>query len=278
MTRIARTGEALAQLRREWHAAGLCVGVVPTMGALHAGHVSLARRAREECDRVITTIFVNPRQFENAADLAAYPADLEADAALLAAVPVDLVFAPEVETIYPPGFDTTVSVGALSVPYEGAHRPGHFDGVATVVARLLLLTGAARAYFGEKDWQQLQLVRRMVADLALPVTVIGCETLREADGLALSSRNRRLDAASRERAPALFTAMTRAAAAIRAGESAADALSRARDAVLAAGFGRVDYLDLCDAATLGPPLAGRPWRIVGAAVIGGVRLIDNIAA
>lgn len=277
MTRVTRRVAGLARIRAAWRTEGARVGVVPTMGALHEGHLALARRARAECDRVIATIFVNPRQFGSAADLAAYPATFDDDAALLSGVPVDLVFAPDVAEIFPPEFDTTITVGGVGLPYEGANRPGHFDGVATVVAKLLILTGADRAYFGEKDWQQLQVVRRMASDLALPVEVIGCPTVREGDGLALSSRNRRLDAASRAQARVLFAAMAAAAGEIRAGCDPAPVLAQARAAVLAAGFERLDYLDLCDAGTLGPPDPAHPRRILVAASIGGVRLIDNVA-
>jgi pantoate--beta-alanine ligase len=173
------------------------VGVVPTMGALHDGHLSPCARARAECDRVITTIFVNPKQFNNPDDLKKYPRTEEADAALLATVGVDAIFAPPVDQVYPEGFITTVSMAPASDPLEGYMRPGHFDGVATVVTKLFGMTRADRGYFGQKDWQQLQVVRRMVRDLNIPVEVIGCETIREADGLAMSSRNVRLTPAGR---------------------------------------------------------------------------------
>ncbi len=277
MTEILRRVADLRAQVAGWKRAGALIGVVPTMGALHEGHLSLARRARAECGRVVTTVFVNPRQFNSAEDLAKYPRSEEADAALLAGVPVDAVFAPPVEEVYPPGHATTVSVQGVAEPLEGRMRPGHFDGVATVVTKLLGMTGADRAYFGQKDWQQLQVVQTLVADLNLPVAIVGGETVREPDGLALSSRNARLSPAGRARAPALHAAMQTAAAAIRAGEPERQALREAGEAVMAAGFERVEYLTLRDAATLRPPVApDRPLRLLAAAWLDGVRLIDNI--
>ena len=275
MTMIVRTVADLRAVVRGWKAAGQVVGVVPTMGALHAGHLSLVQAAKSGCDRVIVTIFVNPRQFNNSADLGKYPRTEAADAALLGNAGVDAIFAPGVDAVYPPGFATVVSVGGVAGPLEGALRPGHFDGVATVVAKLFGMTQADRAYFGQKDWQQLQVVQRLVQDLDLAVEVIGCESVREADGLAMSSRNARLSAADRLRAPALHLAMQRAAAALRAGK--ADALDRCRAEVLAAGFQSVDYIELRDAVSLEPAIAaGQPSRLLAAAWLGGVRLIDNI--
>ena len=277
MTEIIRTVAELRQRVRAWRAAGEMVGVVPTMGALHEGHLSLARRARAECDRVITTIFVNPKQFNNPDDLKKYPRTLEADAALLSTVPVDVIFAPGVEEVYPEGFNTTVSVGGVSEPLEGRMRPGHFEGVATVVAKLFGMTQADRAYFGQKDWQQLQVVRRMVTDLNIPVEVVGCETIREADGLAMSSRNARLDPLSRAQAPALNRIMVKTAAQIRGGGEIAASLAQARDDLRQAGFTEVEYLDLRTAAMLEPATGiEQPVRLLAAAWIGGVRLIDNI--
>ncbi|MFN4157320.1 MAG: pantoate--beta-alanine ligase [Gemmobacter sp.] len=269
----------VAALRAEvagWKSEGQTVGVVPTMGALHAGHLSLVAAARGGCDRVIVTIFVNPAQFNNPDDLALYPRTEAADLALLAPQGVDAVFAPGPEEVYPPGFASTVTVAGLSVPLEGAHRPGHFAGVATVVAKLFGMTQADSAYFGEKDWQQLQVIRRMAADLNMAVEVKGCPTLRDPDGLAMSSRNARLGGAARAAAPALYRAMQAAAAAIRAGGDAGVSLATARSEVMQAGFDGVDYLDLCDAETLGPA-AGGPRRLLAAATLDGVRLIDNIA-
>ncbi|ACL99915.1 pantoate--beta-alanine ligase [Cereibacter sphaeroides] len=277
MPPVLRTVAELRARVSDWKAAGETVGVVPTMGALHEGHLSLARRARASCDRVIVTIFVNPRQFNNPADLEKYPRTEAQDAALLASVGVDAVFAPAPEEVYPRGFATNVSVSGVSEPLEGAHRPGHFDGVATVVAKLFGMTRADRAFFGEKDWQQLMVVQRLVADLNIPVTIEGCATVREADGLALSSRNRRLSAEGRARAPALVRAMQAAAEAMRGGRSVPEALAEARAAVLAAGFETVDYLELRTADLLLPMerLQGE-GRLLAAATLDGVRLIDNI--
>ncbi|ABA77904.1 pantoate--beta-alanine ligase [Rhodobacter sphaeroides] len=277
MPPVLRTVAELRARVSDWKAAGETVGVVPTMGALHEGHLSLARRARAACDRVIVTIFVNPRQFNNPADLEKYPRTEAQDAALLASVGVDAVFAPGPEEVYPRGFATNVSVSGVSEPLEGAHRPGHFDGVATVVAKLFGMTRADRAFFGEKDWQQLMVVQRLVADLNIPVTIEGCATVREADGLALSSRNRRLSVEGRARAPALVRAMQAAAEAMRGGRAIPEALAEARAAVLAAGFETVDYLELRTADLLLPMerLQGE-GRLLAAATLDGVRLIDNI--
>lgn len=275
---ILRRVADLRTMVRGWKAAGQTVGVVPTMGALHEGHLSLARAAKAGCDRVVVTIFVNPKQFNNPADLEKYPRTEDRDAALLATVGVDVIFAPLPDEVYPPGFATTVSVSGVSAPLEGAHRPGHFDGVATVVAKLFGMTMADRAYFGEKDWQQLQVVQRLVADLNLPVEIVGCETVREADGLAMSSRNARLSEAGRGIAPALHREMQRAAEAMRAGVPVAAALEQAAAAVQAAGFEAVDYLDLRSADLLEPMTAlNGPARLLAAATLDGVRLIDNIA-
>ncbi len=274
---IVRTVAALRQTVRGWRTNGAVVGVVPTMGALHDGHLSLARAARAECDRVITTIFVNPKQFNNTADLKDYPRTEQADAALLAGVPVDLIFAPQPEEVYPDGFLTTVSVGGVSEPLEGRMRPGHFDGVATVVTKLLGMTMADRAYFGQKDWQQLQVVLQLVRDLNLPVHVVGCETIREASGLALSSRNVRLSDGGRVKAPVLYAAIMAAVADIRAGQSDRMAIREAAETIRAAGFDRVEYIELRDAETLMPSDdPGRPRRMLAAAWLDGVRLIDNI--
>lgn len=277
MIRVIRGVAALRAEVRGWKAAGQSIGVVPTMGALHEGHLSLARAARRDCARVVATIFVNPKQFNNPEDLRKYPRSEAADVALLDGVGVDVVFIPEPEEVYPDGFATTVSVGGVSEPLEGRMRPGHFDGVATVVTKLFGMTEADRGYFGQKDWQQLQVVLRLVRDLNLPVEVVGCETIREADGLAMSSRNVRLTAEGRGKAGVLFAAITAAAEDIRAGQSDRMAIREAAEKLRAVGFERVEYIELRDAATLMPSDdTRRPRRMLAAAWLDGVRLIDNI--
>jgi pantoate--beta-alanine ligase len=280
VTAVLREVAALRDVVRGWHQAGDVVGVVPTMGALHEGHLSLVRAAKAQCSRVIVTLFVNPKQFNNAADLAKYPRSEAADLALLRSAGVDALFAPSPDQVYPAGFATTISVAGVAGPLEGASRPGHFDGVATVVAKLFGMTGANRAYFGQKDWQQLQVIRRLALDLNLAVEIIGCETLRETDGLAMSSRNIRLSADARRIAPALHRAMMQAASDLRIGDTEA-VLRCARD-VLAAGFDKIDYIDLRHSETLAAITpagltAATPARLLAAAWLGDVRLIDNIA-
>ena len=277
MIPILRTVIDLRALARGWRAAGETIGVVPTMGALHEGHLSLARRARAECDRVVTTIFVNPKQFNNPDDMKKYPRSEEADARMLATVGVDAIFAPPVDEVYPDGFITTVSLGGVAQPLEGHMRPGHFDGVATVVTKLFGMSLADRGYFGQKDWQQLQVVLRLVRDLNLAVEVVGCETIRDPDGLAMSSRNMRLTPEGRAKAPVLYAALTAAAADIRAGQSDRMAIREAAEAMRAVGFERVEYIELRDAGSLMPSDdPARPRRMLAAAWIDGVRLIDNI--
>src|SRR3954463_3252342 len=212
-----------AELRAALASAARPVGLVPTMGWLHAGHVSLVERARAESATVVMSIFVNPKQFGETSDFERYPRNEARDLAKAEAAGVDIVFAPDVDEVYPPGFDTTVSVGAIASPLEGAARPGHFDGVATVVAILFALVGAERAYFGLKDYQQMRVIRRMALDLALPTEVVPCETVRDPDGLAMSSRNARLTPAGRAAAPVLRRALLAGAGLVRAGERSADA-------------------------------------------------------
>ncbi|MDB6452465.1 pantoate--beta-alanine ligase [Falsirhodobacter sp. 20TX0035] len=273
---IVRTVAELRAQVAAWKADGAVVGLVPTMGALHDGHLSLVERARAECGRVIVSIFVNPKQFNNPEDLAKYPRDEARDLALLEGV--DAVFLPSVEEMYPAGFASTVHVERLGDRLEGTHRPGHFDGMATVVTKLFTMSQADVAFFGEKDWQQLQIVRRFVTDLNLPIRIEGCPTLREADGLAMSSRNRRLGAQARAAAVAMHDALQGAARAVRRGEGADMALRVGVEALHVAGFATVDYLELCDAETLEPVgTLSRPARLLVAASIDGVRLIDNIA-
>ncbi|MCU0789461.1 MAG: pantoate--beta-alanine ligase, partial [Nitratireductor sp.] len=263
---IIRDLPALRARVAGWRRAGDKVGVVPTMGALHHGHLSLAKAAREDCNRVIVTIFVNPKQFNNPEDLARYPRTEESDAAMLAPLGVDVIYVPDAGDVYPSGFSTTVTVGSLSEPMEGVFRPGHFEGVATVVAKLFLMTQADRAYFGEKDYQQLLVVRRMARDLNIPVEVIGCPTVRDEDGLAQSSRNARLTSRERAIAPALHAAMEKAARDIRGGSEIAAALETAHREIASAGFSNIEYLDLRDSETLAPvERLDRPCRLLAAA-------------
>ncbi|WP_437344288.1 pantoate--beta-alanine ligase [Mesorhizobium marinum] len=248
------------------------------MGALHDGHISLVRAGLARTDRVIVTLFVNPRQFNSPADLAAYPRTEESDAAKLAVAGAHLLYAPDAEAIYPQGFSTTVSVDGASEGMEGAFRPGHFDGVATVVAKLFLQSGADCAFFGEKDFQQLQVVRRMAHDLDIAIEVIACPTVREVDGLAMSSRNVRLSPEERALAPRLAAVLFDAAEKLAAGAAAVPLLADARNALGRAGFGAVDYIELRSQATLAPlERASEPARLLAAVWLGEVRLIDNVA-
>ncbi|MBC7145437.1 MAG: pantoate--beta-alanine ligase [Thioclava marina] len=278
MTQVIRTAAELRDKVAAWKRSGMLVGVVPTMGALHDGHLSLARAAREQSDRVIVTVFVNPMQFNNASDLDKYPRDEARDLALLEAEGVDVLFAPGVDEVYPDGFATTVSITGITEPLEGAFRPGHFDGVATVCSKLFGMTQAGRAFFGEKDWQQLQVVQRLVRDLNIPTRIIGCPTIREEDGLAMSSRNVRLTEAEREVAPRLHEIMQLAASEIRDGASAEIALTNAEAALLEAGFREIEYLELRTVDGLRPAEdLAEPVRMLAALWLGDVRLIDNIA-
>jgi pantoate--beta-alanine ligase len=253
-------------------------GLVPTMGALHAGHFSLISRSARENPLTVVSVFVNPIQFTNPGDLDRYPRNLSRDAATAANAGADIVFAPDVSEIYPPGFDTTVEVGALTERWEGAARPGHFRGVATVVTILLNLVQPARAYFGEKDYQQLQVVRRFHRDLALPGEIEGCPTIRDKDGLALSSRNRQLAAADRAVALAIPRAIAAVQAAAKAGETNTVQLQRlALDKLTIPGIA-TDYVAIVDGTTLEPLAKVAPGaRVLIAATAGGVRLIDNDA-
>lgn len=273
---------SVAELRAAvggWRAAGERVGLVPTMGALHEGHLSLARLARLHARRVVVTLFVNPKQFDRPDDLAAYPRTEQSDSAALAPLGVDALFAPPVTEMYPVGFATTVSVAGVADELEGAARPGHFAGMATVVTKLLLQALPDVAIFGEKDWQQLQVIRRFVMDLDVPVQILPGPTVREADGLAMSSRNAKLDAAQRRVAPTLHATLRQIAVRLQQGDQADAILEEGCAALLAAGFGRVDYLALRDAETLAANLEpGRPRRLLAAAWLGTTRLIDNISA
>jgi pantoate--beta-alanine ligase len=247
------------------------------MGWLHEGHRALMQRARAENAITVTTIFVNPRQFSRSDDFTQYPRDTEKDLAICEAEGVDIVWLPEVEEVYPPGFDTTVSVGAVAEPLEGAARPGHFDGVATVVATLFALVGAEHAYFGQKDAQQVMVIERMASDLALPTTVVPCPTIREPDGLALSSRNVHLTAAERAAAPVLHQALVAARLAYEDGEREAAVMRGIMSEVLATEpLGQVEYVSCADALTLTElsHVDGRALLSL-AVVFGTTRLIDN---
>jgi len=253
------------------------LGLVPTMGALHAGHLSLVEAARRECERVAVTVFVNPTQFGPSEDYARYPRDLDRDAALLEKAGADVVFAPSVEIMYPPGSETTVDIGSVAVPLEGERRPGHFRGVATVVLKLLGITTPDRAYFGEKDAQQLAVIRRLVADLNVPVTIRGCPIVREKDGLALSSRNAYLTPEQRQAAPVLCRALDAAESLWKKDERRGDKLREALFETLAREpLVRVDYAAVADPVTFREvDLASGPVRLLLAVFLGETRLIDN---
>jgi pantoate--beta-alanine ligase len=271
--KIASTVAELRAARQLW--AGP-VGVVPTMGALHAGHASLIARSVRECASTIVTIFVNPAQFGPNEDLSRYPRPIERDLALCEEYGASLVFTPGEGEMYPSTFSTTVSVRGLADRFEGASRPGHFDGVCTVVARLLGLTRADRAYFGEKDYQQLQVVRRLVADLAIPVQIVPCETVREPDGLALSSRNVYLSPEERVRALGLSRALQEAQLLAAEGEWRPDQLRGAMRKMAARSGLTIDYLEVVDKDTLEPLDALlSEARAIGAVRVGSTRLIDN---
>jgi pantoate--beta-alanine ligase len=276
-----RTVAALRGAVSAWRAQGLRIGLVPTMGALHEGHLSLVRQALRDADRVVASIFVNPTQFAPHEDFDAYPRGEERDAALLAGVGCHLLYAPPAAEIYPPGFATAVTVSGVSGPLEGEQRPQFFAGVATVVAKLLIQAAPDVAVFGEKDYQQLQVIRRLVRDLDLPVAVLGAPTLRAEDGLALSSRNAYLSHTERAIAGRLNVIMRALAEAVAGGGAVASSQQAASQALLDAGFDSVDYIDVRapdDLAPLGPgPIGGAPARVLVAAWLGKTRLIDNMA-
>ena len=287
MRRVATIAELREVLDAE-RVAGRVVGFVPTMGYLHDGHVSLMRSARAACDVVVTSIFVNPLQFAAHEDLDDYPRDLEGDAGLAEGAGVDLLFVPAVAEMYPDPvagglLATTVSVAGVSAGMEGASRPTHFAGVATVVAKLFAIVGPCRAFFGEKDFQQLAVVRRMVADLSMPVEVVGCETVREPDGLAMSSRNAYLSPEQRAAAPVVHRALRAGAAVVLAGERDPAAVRSAMSAVVAQEpLGELDYAevvlasDLSVPPTIDPSDAPGDLRLLAAVRFGSTRLIDNL--
>lgn len=268
--------DPLKKMVNTLHGEGKRLALVPTMGALHAGHMALVTQAKALADHVIVSIFVNPIQFGPNEDLGRYPRQEVQDAALLNEAGVAALWLPDVATMYPQGFATSVSVARLGDGLCGAARPGHFDGVATVVAKLLTQVRPNLAVFGEKDWQQLAIIRRMVQDLNLDIEIVGAPIVRDGDGLALSSRNAYLSAEERSAALALPYGLQAAATQIEAGASVEPALDQAKQAILGAGFASVDYVALVDAASLEPlQTLDRQARILGAARIGTTRLIDN---
>lgn len=278
--KIVRTVEDLRAQVHVWRTGGLTSAVVPTMGGLHDGHMSLVRHGLQHTDRVMATLFVNPTQFGANEDLNAYPRDESNDADKLEKAGCSLLFAPPVEVMYPNGFSTRVVVDGLTKVLCGAARPGHFDGVSQVVSKLLNQAQADIAVFGEKDWQQLAVVTRMARDLDIPTRIVGAPTVRETDGLAMSSRNRYLSAEERAAAPALARAMREAADKIATGRDPAVICREAERDVLAAGFLAVDYLEVRTARDLAPVTEfdpAIPARIFGAAHLGRARLIDNMA-
>ena len=268
---VQELGQAVDALKRSGR-----VAFVPTMGALHPGHLELVAEGRRRADHLVASIFVNPKQFGEGEDFGRYPRQERLDLHMLRAARASVVWMPGVEDIYPDGFSTTVSVKGITERWEGEARPGHFDGVATVVAKLLMAVRPDIALFGEKDFQQLAVIRQMVWDLALPVEIGGVPTVRERDGLALSSRNAYLSADERSRAVALPQALNAAAEAIRSGRPVPEVLAEGRARLSQAGFSRIDYFALVDAATLEPLDApAGTMRLIAAAVIGATRLIDN---
>ncbi len=277
---IARTIPALRAQIAAWRAEGLKVGLVPTMGALHDGHLSLVRLARTHADRVVASLFVNPTQFAPHEDLDAYPRDEAGDAALLAATGCDLLYAPSVDDMYGQGFATQVTVAGVSEPLDGQARPHHFAGVATVVSKLLIQCAPDVAVFGEKDYQQLQVIRRLAADLDLPVEIIGAPIVRAPSGLALSSRNAYLSDIERGVAERLNVILAAAVKALRNGVPIESVEATGAAALTATGFDRIDYFEVRDAVSLErlpTTKVTRPARILAAAVVGKTRLIDNMA-
>jgi len=277
MLPIVRSVAALREQVAQWRKSGLRVAFVPTMGALHDGHLSLVKAGFVEADRVLVSIFVNPTQFGPNEDFAAYPRTEEADVAKLERAGAHAVYAPAVDEMYPAGASTTVHVAGVSDGLCGTFRPGHFDGVATVVSKLLNQAQPDVALFGEKDFQQLQVIRRLARDLDLPVAIRGVATLREADGLAMSSRNAYLSREERTTAPVLHRVLSEAAVRLQGGAEAEPVLKAGIEAILEAGFGSVDYLELRSAEDLATlERLDRPARLIVAARLGRARLIDNI--
>ncbi|MEL6476479.1 MAG: pantoate--beta-alanine ligase [Pseudomonadota bacterium] len=277
--KITRTIADHRRQIRAWQNAGARVALTPTMGALHPGHLSLVTLGRERADRVVATLFINPTQFGAGEDLSTYPHDEARDAALLEEAGCDMLFAPPLEEVYPPGFCTEVRVTGLTDCLCAASRPGHMDGVAQVVTKLLNQAGADVAIFGEKDWQQLAVIRRLAKDLDIPTEILGAPTVREADGLAMSSRNRYLDPTQRLIAARLNNVLFSAADRIAKGAPVAEECATSARTLLTAGFERVDYVEARDAETLAPLTSApkhREGRIFAAAHLGRARLIDNV--
>lgn len=275
---VARDVASLRAAVGAWRAGGGRVGLAPTMGALHEGHLSLVRAAKQQCEHVVASLFVNPRQFAPHEDFDRYPRDEAGDARMLAQAGCDLLYAPDRAAMYPQGFATNVIVSDVSTPLEGQYRPHFFGGVATVVTKLLLQALPDAAYFGEKDYQQLLVIKRMTKDLDIPVEIVGCPTVREHDGLAMSSRNAYLSPDERRIAGRLNLVLHDAVKAVRAGAPIADAEAEAVRRLAAAGFASIDYLAVRDAETLAEIASlSRPARILAAAWVGQTRLIDNMA-
>mgnify|MGYP006421266651 CR=1 FL=1 len=277
MIEVVRTVDALRKHVGYWRAQNFSIGLVPTMGALHAGHMALAERSLETTDRTVATLFVNPKQFGEGEDLESYPRDEASDGGRLEEAGVHLLFAPDVDQMYPPNFTTGVKVGGLGDILEGTYRSGFFDGVATVVSKLLNQAGADKAFFGEKDYQQLQVITRMARDLNIPTVIEGVPTIREEDGLALSSRNVYLSPEERRAAPVLYRTLCEVASKVNSGGDISQLENWGREQVLAAGFSSVDYFSVLDGETLEPFAASsRPGRVLVAAKLGRARLIDNV--
>lgn len=277
--KVVFTVRDLRHTTAEWRRAGKTIALVPTMGALHPGHISLVDEAKKSADKVVVSIFVNPTQFAPHEDLARYPRDEAGDLAKLTEAEADVVWSPSVEEMYPAGFSTSVKAGSAAADLEGAFRPHHFDGVATVCCKLFNQVTPDVAIFGQKDYQQLSVLRQLVEDLNMPLQLIAAPTVREKDGLALSSRNAYLSDKERAIAPALYATISEAAAKVAAGTPFTVVTTTATASLAAAGFTKVDYVEIRDAATLSASVSpGKPLRILAAAWLGKTRLIDNVAA
>lgn len=280
---VVRTIEDVRRLTRAWRMAGLRAGLVPTMGALHDGHLTLVDRARASCDRTLATLFVNPLQFGPSEDFDAYPRTEARDMELLTSRGCDAVFVPSVTELYPLGpptpatFPTSIQIAGMSQRLCGAFRPGHFTGVATVVMKFFMIVQPDAAFFGEKDFQQLQIIRRMVKDLDMPIEIVGVPTVRETDGLAMSSRNQYLTPHERQAAPHLHAVLRRIRTEVLGGSNVAEAIDRGKRSLIDAGFSTVDYVSLVDDETLDDLQQPAPGaRLLAAARLGRTRLIDNI--